>query len=334
MKTMVWIVAGGLVIALAGVALGAFFAGALGSMELGGEPLGGMLLARTSRPVAETQRPSSPSEARIIFGGDMMFDRYIRSVIAKKGMDAVVTPGVRELLHSADAAVANLEGPITENPSVSVTSAVGSRENYIFTFPPETPTLLKNAGITHVALGNNHVLNFQADGLESTKRFLAATGLPYFGAPDGSADWHLENMKGTPVAFVGYNEFATGGKERTLAAIKAARESGAVVIVFAHWGKEYEAVLPRVRSLAHEFIDVGADVIIGAHPHIVQEQETYQGKAIYYSLGNFVFDQYFDDRTKEGLLVELIIASDRTLTFREHRLSLTPNGATTLAEKR
>jgi poly-gamma-glutamate synthesis protein (capsule biosynthesis protein) len=193
---------------------------------------------------------------------------------------------------------------------------------------------LKSVGLTHIGLGNNHILNFGADGLASTKRSLAEAGLPYFGAPDGSADWQTQEFSGIPIAFVGYNEFATGGKERAITALREAKRSDTIVILFAHWGKEYAAVLPRVRALAHEFVEAGADVIVGTHPHIVQERESYRGKTIYYSLGNLFFDQYFESRTMEGLLVEVTIAPDWTLAFREHPVRLAQDGATTLLPER
>jgi poly-gamma-glutamate synthesis protein (capsule biosynthesis protein) len=76
------------------------------------------------------------------------------------------------------------------------------------------------------------------------------------------------------------------------------------LIVYTHWGKEFTDVPEAdIRNLAHQFIDAGADLIIGSHPHVIQSQEEYRGKKIYYSLGNFIFDQFFDPRTQKGLVV-------------------------------
>ncbi len=78
------------------------------------------------------------------------------------------------------------------------------------------------------------------------------------------------------------------------------------VVVVAHWGVEYAATnTPAQRREANEFVDAGADLVIGAHPHVVEPVETYRGKAIFYSLGNFMFDQNFSTATTEGLAVRV-----------------------------
>jgi poly-gamma-glutamate synthesis protein (capsule biosynthesis protein) len=93
----------------------------------------------------------------------------------------------------------------------------------------------------------------------------------------------------------------------TPADIRAARAAGAqVVIVYPHWGTEYKAT-PNAgqRTWAHRMIDAGADLIIGSHSHWAAAMEVYKGKPIWYSLGNFVFDQDWSEQTEEGLILEL-----------------------------
>jgi poly-gamma-glutamate synthesis protein (capsule biosynthesis protein) len=78
-----------------------------------------------------------------------------------------------------------------------------------------------------------------------------------------------------------------------------------------HWGTEYQHVNGRLQAeMAHKLIDAGADVIIGHHPHVIQGIEVYQGKPIFYSLGNFVFDQYFSEDTQRGLAIGLVLDKD------------------------
>lgn len=73
-----------------------------------------------------------------------------------------------------------------------------------------------------------------------------------------------------------------------------------------HWGEEYSTKPNELqKKLAHSFIDAGADMVIGAHPHVVQTNEIYKGKHIYYSLGNYIFDQWFRPEVKKGLGVEV-----------------------------
>jgi poly-gamma-glutamate synthesis protein (capsule biosynthesis protein) len=118
----------------------------------------------------------------MLFGGDMQFDRYIRSVTTKRG-GAFVFDGLRSELQKADLVVTNLEGPITDSTSVSETSTEGSHDNYVFTFPPETAALLKRENIRLVNIGNNHILNFREDGVRQTQGSLEAAGVESFGSP-------------------------------------------------------------------------------------------------------------------------------------------------------
>jgi poly-gamma-glutamate synthesis protein (capsule biosynthesis protein) len=90
---------------------------------------------------------------------------------------------------------------------------------------------------------------------------------------------------------------------------KAVGESD-LVVVNIHWGDEYKTISnARQRALAHRMIDAGADIIIGHHPHVVEEMEIYHNRPIFYSLGNFVFDQYFSKETQEGLAVGVVAST-------------------------
>jgi poly-gamma-glutamate synthesis protein (capsule biosynthesis protein) len=83
------------------------------------------------------------------------------------------------------------------------------------------------------------------------------------------------------------------------------------VVVFLHWGNEYETLHTKSQEdFAHFFIDSGVDLVVGAHPHVVQDVETYNGKRIYYSLGNFVFDQYWNEEVQTGLMVKVVLEGD------------------------
>jgi len=86
----------------------------------------------------------------------------------------------------------------------------------------------------------------------------------------------------------------------------------------------------RTKELAHEFIDNGADLVIGSHPHVIQTKEVYKGKAIYYSLGNFIFDQYFSPYTQKGLAVEVELGSQGSLDLKEYTVEMKNSGQTVL----
>ncbi len=267
--------------------------------------------------------PSSPLKSAIqsvtiIFGGDMIFDRSIRAAMKEKGDDHVFSC-IHDLLQSADMVVANLEGPITSSPSQSVGSEVGGDGNYTFTFPTSTAELLFRHNIRLVNIGNNHIMNFGRDGLAETKKWLSAAGVLYFGEPDLGESERVERVSihGVPISFVNWSDWTSDKTDHTVAQVRKEADAGRVVVVYTHWGDEYVPPLPRVQQLAHSFIDVGAAIVIGSHPHIVQEHEAYSGKYIYYSLGNFVFDQYWDESVRRGLLL---------------RVSFTPTGVSSVEE--
>jgi len=264
-----------------------------------------------------------PLQTRILFGGDMMFDRSVRQVMEKNGDDFIFSC-IEETLSDNDLVVANLEGPITTHASMSVGSEIGSPENFTFTFATSTATLLKRHNISLVNLGNNHMLNFSREGLLQTKQWLDSAGVAYFGDPDLVEDERVAriSVNGLPFSFVNWSDWTSDKTDHTVAQVNKEAKSGRVTIVYTHWGEEYVPPTPQMRQLAHSFIDAGAAVVIGSHPHIVQEMEEYNGRRIYYSLGNFVFDQYWNEQVRTGLLVRVTFDASRNMSFEELPISL------------
>jgi len=282
--------------------------------------------------MAEQARAGKTAEEigniRILFGGDMMFDRYIRTQSEKMGKREVLLGVSKEIL-SADAVVANLEGPMTSNPSKSAGSSVGEARNFLFTFDPEWANVLFDMNIRIVNIGNNHILNFGEAGLIETRKFLRAAKVKFFGDPlDESLRAYVAEIKGKKIGFVNYNQFYLDAENRTLSDIARLRPLVDVLFVYTHWGAEYVPATSEEKRLARLFIDRGADAIIGSHPHVVQEREVYHEKTIYYSLGNLVFDQYFRPEVRQGLLVEATITSNNTLSFRDISITLSSDGRT------
>ena len=251
-------------------------------------------------------KPEPPAVIHIMFAGDMMFDRTVRTAARAWGDDYLFSC-LDPILGSADLVVANLEGPITDFPSISEGSLPGDDKNFTFTFPTSTATLLFRHGVHIVNLGNNHILNFGWDGVRSTAAYLKASGVTYFGDPI-SQTVATTSINGVRLAFIAYNEFAPrgfGSEATTSAQIHAARMHGFLPIVYTHWGDEYVPATTDEKRLAHQFIEAGAEMVIGSHPHVVQEHELYNGKYIYYSLGNLIFDQYWDDSVRHGLMLDV-----------------------------
>ena len=279
---------------------------------------------------AEASNIQSGEPVKILFVGDMMFDRHIREAVEKYGSgdyNYILGP-LKDKLSESDLVVGNLEGPITDHESTSVNTKIGESKNFVFTFDPAVAKVLFDNNIKLVNLGNNHILNQGAKGIEQTKKYLDEAGVGYFGSDGSSA--LVKDIGGVKIGFVGYNYSVSGSEETAIENIKSAKGQSDIVVVCPHWGTEYKTGDPgeTVRNLAHRFVDAGADAIIGTHPHVVQSSEEYKGKKIYYSLGNFVFDQYFQKETMEGLGVELMINPDRTVEFSELKFEITKRGQT------
>ena len=259
-------------------------------------------------PLTVQERPVT-----ILAFGDLMLDRAVRQDIDARG------PGypfiyIESLIAGHDLVVANAEGVFTRNASLSITST----STLAFTFATATLPALKSFGFTDFSQANNHALDFGWSGLAQSKANISAAGMHSFGDPENKDPGPLyETIRGTTVAFVGYDQFSSNGGEAgsTLAAIAEAEQRHAFIIVYPHWGVEYSDGTTTLQTkLAHEFVDAGADAVIGAHPHVIEPYEIYKGRAIFYSLGNFIFDQSWSPDVSHGLAVDISL-TDTTVTY-------------------
>lgn len=261
--------------------------------------------------------------AHLIFGGDMMFDRYIRQVTSTVGGDYIFSC-IDQLILPADLVVANLEGPITSHESVA------TADNLRFTFPLGTAQLLKRHNVHVVHLGNNHMLDFSRDGLLETVAALDFTGIQHFGNPDlPEAEKVLRIvLQGISLSFVSWSDWTSDKTDHTVAQVRKEREAGRIPIVYTHWGDEYTAAPERTKVLARQFVDSGAELVVGSHSHVEGEHEIYKGKHIYYSLGNFIFDQYFDESVRNGILLDVELSKEGVLSVVRVPIVLNSDGRT------
>ena len=229
---------------------------------------------------------------------------------------------MRDLMKSADVAIANFENP-APNTFRWHTSGV------VFSADRRNLEGLVRAGLDYVSIANNHIGDAGRNGVLQTIRNLDRVGLAHSGAGKdlkAARKPAIIETNGVKVAVLGYDAIARyyhAGKGRTGSApltrknvkedVAAAREAGAdVVIVFPHWGVEYSArPFTGQQRLARQIIDAGADMVIGNHAHWAGAMEVYKGKPIWYALGNFVFDQTWSEPTMEGITLELTFRGDR-----------------------
>ena len=262
------------------------------------------------------------SPITMAFVGDIMLDetpgQYIR-----QGKDPF--QAFASILDSSDISIGNLECAV---------GTKGKREDKPFTFmanPRVLPVVKKH--FSAVSLANNHSADFGPEAFVQTMALLDKAGVPYFGGGKNIEAAHqprIFDVKGKRIAVLGYNEFfprsfealddragiAWSEDDYVVYDIKQAKNQykADYVIIFPHWGIEHEKIASsRQVALAHLMIDSGADAVIGGHPHVTQNTETYKGKPIFYSLGNFVFNGFDDDDSNTGWLVRLTLRDDHPI---------------------
>ncbi len=265
-------------------------------------------------PITAEQILSSPTiepPVKFLVVGDLFLDRNIRKTINTKGLDYPLAPLVDDFANY-DFVIANLEGPVTENESVSLGSPIGDWRNTTFTFDPSALAVLTKANISIVSLANNHTDNYGAKGLSATVKFLTDAGIEFFGHPANAENLTLvKEVAGKKIAFVGHHDLWGRDPAPALAAITQWRDKVDLIIVYPHWGDEYQSIAnARQQELAHRFVDAGADAVIGSHPHVIQNIEVYKNRPIFYSLGNFLFDQTFSVETQQSLAVAVTLQKD------------------------
>lgn len=249
------------------------------------------------------------STIAVQFFGDIMLDRSVAKVMGERGLDYlfenISTSLSGRIMGAADLLVANLEGPFAR-------VRVPTSKTIAFRFDPALAKQLNEYGFDAVSLANNHTLDMGHANVAHTEEVLTENNIGYFGHQTRELDtliWVAEEGLPEKVAFIGFN---TTDHPLNMDAVKKTLDKAAsearYVFVFMHWGVEYKRISSGAqRTLAHWLIDNGATAVIGAHPHVIQEMEMYKDKPIYYSLGNFVFDQYFSQDTQEGISVGFIL---------------------------
>jgi len=243
----------------------------------------------------------------ILFVGDIMLDRNVEVFMGRNGVNYPFSE-IKEEIIAYDISVGNLEGPIVYKPIEF------ARESLMFNFIPETADALNWAGFDVLTLSNNHTQNRGAQGLRETKEILTKAGIDYVGDPVTCSDETVFKKDG--VVFTVFNKTfpqnCSDDKISEMVKVVRSANPNDFLIAILHWGNEYQPLNSSTQeTLAHNIIDSGADLVIGHHPHVVQNIEIYKNKAIFYSLGNFIFDQYFSKETQEGLAVGMEIFNKR-----------------------
>lgn len=252
----------------------------------------------------------SPAPITVTVVGDVMLGRQVASRTQQSGDPAYPFEHLpKDWFNQFDFVVGNLEGPVTDKRR--------SPEKTIdFLFDPSVLDLLKSEGFDGFSQANNHALDQGRLGYEDSIRRLGSAGFAVFGdqVRDGNEALAVVPIRSKVFAFVGFNTTDNAFDEEAASSVLTeAKRRADTVIVMMHWGAEYRD-RPQTKEIenAHWLIDHGADVVIGGHPHWEQGFSVYKGKPIAWSLGNFIFDQDWSQKTREGLVLTLSFDSAQT----------------------
>lgn len=251
--------------------------------------------------------------------GDIMLSRGVAREMKKAGNNHLPFARIKPYLQG-DIVLGNLEGPITPGPEVEVPEMRLRAD-------PGTEAVLRDAGFNLLTLANNHLSDFGPQGIRDTRQRLTQAGIGCTGAGlTARQAWepYFVQVKGVRLAFLAFTdpELVPAGygpeqeqpgpalfsPDKAAAAIRAARPKADFIVVSLHGGREYAAEPDEAQiQAARRAIDAGADLVLGHHPHVVQRVERYRGRYILYSLGNFVFDQWWSEATRKSVVARILI---------------------------
>ena len=263
-------------------------------------------------------------EVVISIAGDVLLDRGVASAIEKNGAFYPYT-GITMLFRDDDITIANLECPLT-----NATGGAMKQTQFVFKASPDNAGVLKTAGFDVLTLANNHTMDYLSAGLSETMTVLDNAGLFHAGAGNNATSVKpcFVDKNGVRIGILSYSSLPPEGfmfdeNDATIAYARAdfsddmcreisetAAQCDFLLVVF-HWGTEYRHDVNDMQiELAHAAVDSGAAAVIGAHPHVLQGKEFYNGAPIYYSVGNFVFDKQIPEGTDEALIIQLTVGKN------------------------
>ncbi|MBD0381155.1 CapA family protein [Paenibacillus sp. WST5] len=278
----------------------------------------------TSPTQAASDKPvATGAKVKLSFVGDVLLASKVEDILKQKGYDYPYS-NVSDFLSKPDYTIANLETPITTRGTVQ-------KKDYVYRSSPLALPALKGSGIDLVNLANNHVMDFGTEGLLDTMASLDQEGVKRIGAGKDLNEAYqpvIVEKQGMKIAFLGFSRVVpeaswkagpghpgvaeTYSHKLPVEAIQKAKEQADLVVVIAHWGVERSDNPDKnQKDLAHRYIDAGADLIVGGHPHVLQGFEQYKGKWIAYSLGNFIFTTNDIPKTWETVILEAACSKDK-----------------------
>ncbi|MBS5945966.1 MAG: CapA family protein [Peptoniphilus harei] len=276
----------------------------------------------------EDRKKEDKSEVKILAMGDMIFHQpLVKNYRSNDSYDFTpIFNNISSDINEADLAIANFEGSVNSNRKLSGFP--------LFNFPKETIYSLKNAGFDALSTANNHALDTGLDGIAETISHINESGMKNFGTLKEEGDKGIIVEKnGIKIGLISFTDTLNGmdslmrGKEYSVNTfsqdvkgdIEKLKEKSDIVIVYPHWGNEYQLVPNERQIFLKEMLqEAGADIILGSHPHVLQkyEVEDKNNKKYFtiYSMGNALSNQRVENLKKSGVdtgaLIKLVIEKD------------------------
>ncbi|MGU3470577.1 CapA family protein [Paenibacillus sp. D51F] len=279
--------------------------------------------------------PKDAGTVRLAFTGDILLASKVADQMEANGLDYPFT-GAAPYLSKPDLTAGNLETPIT------LRGTPAENKQYVFKGKPGYLKPLKDAGFDVVTVANNHTLDQGTEGLLDTMKYLDDVKLPHVGGGRNDKEAFAPVIlasKGVKIAYIGVSrvlpvtDWMAGPKRigvaeaynsaRAVEAIRSAKEKADLVVVMVHWGTERsEQPNAQQKRLARDLVDAGADLVIGAHPHVLQGFELYKGKWIAYSLGNFIFTSNSNSKTSETGVLDAVCSKEGNCGLQFHPMKI------------
>lgn len=240
---------------------------------------------------------------KIVFTGDIILDRGVKDELKLHGDSLLINSF--NFLYKQDFLVINLEGALTDSGNIQT-------NKFNFKANPYKARILKNAGVTHISLANNHIYDYGKTGYKNTIEAIETNGLISL----GNDDKPIVIKKGKHRCAVLSASLTTHNDSLPISTIDQLKESISrfiggnseiPLILYIHWGLELQPTPEKwQKELANDLINLGVDVIIGHHPHVTQSIEFINDKPVFYSIGNYIADAYLPD-TDLSYVIELEI---------------------------
>lgn len=281
-----------------------------------------------------TVEPKDPDFVNLAFMGDIMLDRGVRNSVNKNfGGDYSSLFEKLSLLKKSDVVFANLEGTASDKGK-------DMHNLYSFRMDPSVIPALKGAGIDVLSMANNHVGDWGLMSYLDTLKRLKENEIAYTGGgfdlSEATTPTIVEKY-GMKIGYLGFSDVGPSWMGATTESgglllasnpnfnqiISDASKQVDYLVVSFHWGEEYKKTHnTRQEFLAHKAVDAGAKLVIGHHPHVVEDTEVYKNSLIAYSLGNAIFDQTFSADTMGGMLLEIKLNKDGSMAMKKNMIKL------------